>query len=248
MGIFGDVKALGAVQKIKKGGCATLSISQITTLLVNMPDAQKKLPKDKFEEIYALYKEYRKCNTKLLYDMNEYTKMALKIVKSFDKIAPYELYCGGNEFEYAIFMEEIRETEITRENIHEALIRIVENDPTYSDGGYIKYMYESAHKGRTLCKLTYEDTKEFAGVLSIANKNGPEDALQKFDYLVTDWIEKMNGSSDYFKYLDEVPFYCGALCANEIISEEKLRELTSYYRKMMDDKMFGTAQNDVKRE
>ncbi len=42
MSIFSDVIAVKDVQCIKSGGTASLSISQITNLLVNLPDAQKK--------------------------------------------------------------------------------------------------------------------------------------------------------------------------------------------------------------
>lgn len=41
MGLFSDIKAAKDVQKLKQGGQANLSISQVVNLITNMPDAQK---------------------------------------------------------------------------------------------------------------------------------------------------------------------------------------------------------------
>ena len=60
MGLFADIKAIGAVQKIKNGGVCKLTIAQITGLLINLPDAEKNLSKQEFDQVYALFKEMRK--------------------------------------------------------------------------------------------------------------------------------------------------------------------------------------------
>ena len=53
MGIIADIQAASAVQKIKDGkSMASLSIAQITVLIVNMQDAKKNLSKQKFEEVW----------------------------------------------------------------------------------------------------------------------------------------------------------------------------------------------------
>lgn len=109
MGFFADIKAIKDVQLIKAGGTARLSISQITTLITNMPDARKRLSKEEFESVYALFKELRKCNTKIEMDMFGYLETAKKIILRFDAIAPYEKYGGGNELEYSFMMEDVRE-------------------------------------------------------------------------------------------------------------------------------------------
>ncbi len=111
MGIFSDIKAVGAVQKIAAGGKAKLSISQITNLLINLPDAQKNLSESDFSEVYSLYQELRKCNTKMDMDKQEYYNTVISIIKRFDAIAPYEKYSGGNETEFSFMMDEIRNTE-----------------------------------------------------------------------------------------------------------------------------------------
>ena len=116
MGIFGDLKAAKDVQKLKNGGTAELSISQITGLLINLIDANKKLSKEKYNEIFKLYSELRTCKTKMKMDLNGYYETAVDIIKKFDKIAPYEKYSGGNEVEFKFLMDEIRDDEISSSN------------------------------------------------------------------------------------------------------------------------------------
>lgn len=112
MGIFSDIKGMAALQKIKSGRTAKLSISQITGMIVNMPDAQNKLSTEEFNAVYGLYKSLRTCNTKIEMDMSEYIRTAVDIIKRFDKYAPYEKYSGGNELEFSFLMDDIRaETE-----------------------------------------------------------------------------------------------------------------------------------------
>lgn len=108
MGLFSDIKAAKDVQKLKQGGNANLSISQVVNLITNMPDAQKNLSKGEFEQVYSLYKQMRKCSTKIPVDLEGYFDMALKIIQRFDSIAPYEKYSGGNEIEFSFLMEKIR--------------------------------------------------------------------------------------------------------------------------------------------
>lgn len=108
MGLFSDIRAVRAVQKIKKGGTEKLTISQITGLLINLPDAERNLSKKEFEEVYALFKEMKTCNTSMQMNIELFMDTAVKIIKRFDRIAPYEKYSGGNEIEFSFLMEDIR--------------------------------------------------------------------------------------------------------------------------------------------
>ena len=96
MGLISGIQAITAVQKIKQGGTAKLSIAQIAELIINLPDAQKN------------YHEHQKCKTKLPHNYETYVATAIKIIKLFDAIAPYEKCSGGNELEFSYFMNEIR--------------------------------------------------------------------------------------------------------------------------------------------
>lgn len=136
MGIISDIKAVIDVQRIKGGGTAMLSISQIVNLLINLPDATKNLSPREYEQVHALYKEMRKCKTKLPTDIEAYISTAIKIIKEFDKIAPYEKYSGGNEIEFSFMMTDIRgenyeEIRKLRKHISEMEVALKEHDEAY---------------------------------------------------------------------------------------------------------------------
>ena len=90
MGIISDVKSVGAIQKIKNGGIAKLSVSQIVNVLINLPDAAKKLSNTEYIKVHELYKEMRKSTIQIPMNMDMYLDTAVKIILEFDKIAPYE--------------------------------------------------------------------------------------------------------------------------------------------------------------
>lgn len=108
MGIISGIQAISGVQKIKNGGMAKLSISQVTSLIINLPDAQKNLSKEEYNGVYSLFRQMEKCTTKMPMNMDLYLDTAVKIIKQFDEIAPYEKYSGGNEIEFSFLMAEIR--------------------------------------------------------------------------------------------------------------------------------------------
>ena len=82
MGLFDDIKAMKDIQKIKSGGKAKLSISQITGLITNMMDARKNLSPKEFENIYNLFNNLRKCNTKIEMDIEGFNKVCIDIIKN----------------------------------------------------------------------------------------------------------------------------------------------------------------------
>lgn len=86
MAFFSDLKAAADVQRIKHGGTAKLSLSQITCLIVNMADARKNLPERQFNEVYKLYRKIRKATTKIQMDMHTYTQTAAKIIIFLKKL------------------------------------------------------------------------------------------------------------------------------------------------------------------
>jgi len=107
MGFFSDAKAAADVQRIKRGGTANLSISQIVCLITNMMDAKNNLSDKEYKEVHDLFIKMRGCTTKVKMNIDTYTYTAVEIIKYFDKLAPYEKYCGGNDFEYSLLMQDI---------------------------------------------------------------------------------------------------------------------------------------------
>ena len=111
MGIFANIKAMTDVQKIKSGGTAFFTISSITNLIINLPDAQKSLDRTTFDCVFELYKQFNKCKTKMKLDYYGYLATAVDILKEFDKIAPCESYLGMEPFEAMMLMQEVRKIE-----------------------------------------------------------------------------------------------------------------------------------------
>ena len=228
MGIISDFRAIAEVQKLKSGKRANLSISQIVGLITNMSDASRNLSKKQFDEVYALFTEYRKCKTKLNIAMNDYLDIAIKIIKSFDLIAPYEKYSGGNALEFSFMMQDIR-SEITQQNIEEELFNMVDMSGNSNDE-YINYLFENGN-GR----ISKEQAKAFVGVLITNERYGKEEALRRFklyvDYLMNSSNNKTTGIDIHL--IGSIPFLCGLLAANEILSNAESDDLSNHYFKLL---------------
>ncbi len=109
MGLISDISAIKKVEQIKNGGRASISVSSITNMIINLPDANRTLSKDDFDKVYALYKKMRKCKTSIDMDINGYYETAINILREFDKIVPCESYLGMEPFEANLLMCEIRQ-------------------------------------------------------------------------------------------------------------------------------------------
>jgi hypothetical protein len=65
MGLISGLRALHSMKKIRKGKSAKLSIAQITSLNVNLQDANRFLSKQEFNQVFALYSKLLKNKPKL---------------------------------------------------------------------------------------------------------------------------------------------------------------------------------------
>lgn len=222
MGIFSDFRAIAEVQKLKAGKRANLSIAQIVVVITNMSDAGKNLSKEQFAEVYALYSEYRKYKTKLNISMDDYVNIAIKIIKSFDAIAPYEKYSGGNASEFSLMMKELRD-DITQDNIKEELLGLVDMSGD-SNNGYIDYLVENGNG------LTREQAKCFVGITLTFERYGRDEALKRFklyaEYLMSTADKKCAFDIDVNW---SISFLCGLLAANEIVTKEESDSLSNHY-------------------
>lgn len=116
MSILANFKAMKDVQKIKNGGTAYFTISAITNLIINLPDAQKTLDSATFDRVFELYRKLNQCKTKMKLDVEGYLSTAIDILKEFDKIAPCETYLGMESFEAKMAMREVRKTNTESQN------------------------------------------------------------------------------------------------------------------------------------
>lgn len=103
------MQAISGIQTIKNGGQANLSIAQITSCIVNIQDAEQNLSRTEFEKVYSLFLQYLQKTTKTSHNISSYIETAISIIRSFDAIAPYELYSGGDPQECSALLSEIRQ-------------------------------------------------------------------------------------------------------------------------------------------
>ena len=109
-------EALNELQKLHEGKSARLSIAEITSAVINLQDAQRNLPPQQFEDVYALFNTFQLAKRRFeLPSMAEYYIYAVAIVKKFDRIAPYELYSGGETAEFSLLMGELRKSDTSYE-------------------------------------------------------------------------------------------------------------------------------------
>jgi len=209
MGFFSDLKGMMGVQRIKTGGTANLSIAQITGLIVNMPDAQRKLTKDEFDAVYALYKELRKCKTKMKLDLSGYTETAVKIIKMFDKYAPYEKYSGGNELEFSFLMDDIRD------DIEDS---VPEKEFSEEEKEYIQYLINEG-------TFDEEDAKSALMIIKCYYDCGKKRAMDLFDAVALDMIKKYGPLRSVFK----VSYLSGIMVPNGVLSKEESDKLSNEY-------------------
>ena len=211
MGILADMKAIKDVQKIKNGGIAKLSISQITGLIVNMMDARQNLDSDKFQELYRLFTELRKCNTKIKMDIDGYTKTSIDIIKRLDLIAPYEKYSGGNELEFSFFMQDIR-----KDNIQTPIEELSQEEINYS-----KTIVANSNG-----MIDQNDADDFIQILHSYRLVGKDITLENFENLKNKIIER----SGPILSITKISFLLGVLNSNGIINENEMNVLGDKYQ------------------
>jgi len=107
MGIFSGIDALRKVQKMKQGGVYQLSAAQISCMLVNLPDAKKRLDAEQFACVDQLYQLYQKKTDMRYYNYAQYLEKAVDMVARFNVFAPYNRYSGGGNAETLLLVREL---------------------------------------------------------------------------------------------------------------------------------------------
>jgi len=82
------------IQQLRKGKKVKLSKSQIVFCIINLMSAKNNLTPEQFEEFVSIFKRIRKDKEKHLMDFDGYLETCGEIIAEFEKIAPFELYCG----------------------------------------------------------------------------------------------------------------------------------------------------------
>ena len=236
MGFISDLRSLHKVQKIKMGGKAKLSISQITNLIINLPDARDNLPPTQFRQIYALFMKLRTCTTTMEMDRDAYIQQACDIIKRFDAIAPYEKYSGGNEVEFSFFMEDLRSENASENPRNEFYNTDDESDPFENDDNNIsneKELYAAQLVEGSKGFVALEDALKFVDILHLYATFNKDVALTAFDGFVNTIVKKYSiGPTIYI-----VSFFVSVLNTNGIITQT---ELNSVNQNLSHDLIRGT--------
>ncbi len=225
-GFIADIKAMKDITYIKKGGITKLSMSQITCLITNMSDARKNLSTEEFNKVNKLFKEFRKCKTKVEMGVEGYLDTAQKIINKFDTIAPYEKYGGGNELELSFMMEDIMSTS-DHQNIYKNLSSedFLMDD---NDQKYIDYIVEETNG-----QLDQEDAQDFIKILYQNENYGKEEALKYVEILTNKFIDKY----DDFYALMKISIITGMLYPAGIVTKEESDDLGKKYTDRVAKKM-----------
>ena len=171
MGILSDYQAIFEIGKLRKGKQAKLSLSQIVCIITNMSEAKSNLSRKQFDEVYALFKDYRKRTIKMYIDPDEFVDIAVRIIRDFDKLAPYEKYSGRNGEALSLMMRDLREE--NSDDIENELHAVVDMYSNSNDE-YINYIIANSDG------VTKDQAKAFVGVLITNEIHGKEEAVRRF--------------------------------------------------------------------
>lgn len=272
MGLLSGLKAMKKLGRMKSGGKEFLSIADITNLIINLPNAKKNLSNDQFSAVYTLFRCLQKCRTNMELDLSGYYEESAIIIGIFNRIAPYEKYSGMEKTEALFFINEMKplldelKTQsdallngikescpelnkyfISQEkDIETQLIEIVNDQKTKEDEDYINYLIQHVPF------LKREHATAFHGVLIANHLYGKEKALDLMDQLFMKWINfEISESSD--KTLEEsmydprtkIPFLCGALFPNGVVTKEESDHLSKYYTDLWMQYIMKSQKNSI---
>ena len=112
MGLFGNMLVAMELRKLNGGRTAMLSTAQITRMITNMPDAQKNLSQEEFEQVYILFQKLSSDTVKKKMDLDGYYDEACRIIRLFDALAPYEKYTDGDPIKIMIMLLQLEKEDL----------------------------------------------------------------------------------------------------------------------------------------
>lgn len=88
------IKAIKDIQRIRKGGTAFLSRSQIVNINFNIAKAKENLSTEQFYDFQQLFNHYKSDNQKEEMNLTKYMMVCQELIDNFEKIAPYDTLLG----------------------------------------------------------------------------------------------------------------------------------------------------------
>ncbi|MBE6701992.1 MAG: hypothetical protein E7585_01075 [Ruminococcaceae bacterium] len=89
---------------------ANFSSFEIVCSIVNLLDASQKLSEEDFDNVYLLYRLFQRTDKQLRMDYDTYLLFCDDIIAHFDLLAPYHLFCGNDELNFAVLVEDEKKT------------------------------------------------------------------------------------------------------------------------------------------
>lgn len=245
---FSKMKTMSKLNRIQSGGREVLSTADITNLIIDLQEAEKKLTRSEFYAVSLLFYELKKYRANVEMDLYSYREEASIIIGAFNRIAPYEKYLkmvrGETQFyrdELKLLLEE-HETKsdsllncirgknsnlnkyfLEKEKDIEDLLVELANSQRANGDEYIDYLTQNCPF------LKKERATVFFGVLVSFMKYGKNKSFDMMDSLFTKWIENLNGAEEAYCLSTHISFFCGILFANGVITEEESEQLSKKY-------------------
>ena len=90
------------IQRIKNepGRTEEFTLGEIVSGLINLIEAKENLSKWEYETVLLFFKKYQRYDKKYTLDHFGFFKLSMKIIATFDLIAPYYLYSGQEETDF----------------------------------------------------------------------------------------------------------------------------------------------------
>ncbi len=91
MCIFTKIRNRFALRKLHQGKAATLSIADVTALLIDVSAARRHCP-EAYEHIYYTYRSFLHATERRTCEFYDFQILSWKIIGTFDNIASFEKY------------------------------------------------------------------------------------------------------------------------------------------------------------
>ncbi len=129
MGLFSGLIALKKVNSLRLGNPVYMSKAEIVMLTVNLSDAYKNLPTDKYNTIRAMFGLAQRNRTKMYIScLDDYYDIVKQVVLTFNDFAPFELYSGLSKSESAFLLKEFSEKDLFDGEIPSGLERFSDEE------------------------------------------------------------------------------------------------------------------------
>lgn len=147
-------------------------------------DAKKNLTTSEYDKVMQLFEMFKQNKENYYLNLNGYMNLTVKIIKTFDEIAPYEKYSGYSEKDGIALMNEIRYgdtfSKIEPFNLYNNSIEV---NNSFSDNNYYDKLLLSMVEdiiAELDNRINYSEALEFVDISTKLTKNNKNNIAHKF--------------------------------------------------------------------